>query len=138
MNTYRFDEIEIGMSETFEHVITESDMRNFVEITKDINPLHIDLRYANKIGFDKQVVYGMLTASLLSTLGGIYLPGKYCLIQQIEVKFVAPVFVGDSLTIAGIVEEVNESVRQAGIKVVITNQFEEKVVRGKMKVGFLQ
>lgn len=69
--------------------------------------------------------------------GGVYLPGKYSLIHQVETKFIRPVFVGDVLTVKGEVAELNDTVEQMLLKVVITNQKGEKVLRGSMKVGFL-
>ncbi len=138
MNEYRFEDLTIGLSESFEHVITEEEMTAFCNITGDINPLHCDSPFANEHGFENRVVYGMLTATLISTLGGVYLPGKYCLIQQVEIKFVAPVYIGDTLTVKGEVKELNESVRQAVIKVEIRNQEGKKVVRGNLYVGFLE
>ena len=79
----------------------------------------------------------MLTASFFSTLGGVYLPGKNCLIHSVEVNFKKPVFIGDRLTILGEVTELNEMFRRAVIKVTITNQKNEKVSRGILKVGVL-
>ena len=71
----------------------------------------------------------MLTASFLSTLAGVYLP--------VETKFTKPVYIGDLLNISGEVTEINDTVNQIVLKVEIRNQNEEKVLRGKMKVGFL-
>ena len=138
MNTYKFEDLDIGLSESFEHTVSAEDMRRFLETTEDINPLHNDKEYAVEHGFADRVVYGMLSASLISTLGGVYLPGKYCLIQQVEIKFASPVFIGDRLTVTGKVKELNESVRQAVISVEIKNQSGKKVVRGTLKVGFLE
>lgn len=138
MNYYTFKELYIGLQEAFQHVLSEEDMMRFFEITNDINPLHKDDIVAQKNGYKSRVVYGMLTASLISTLGGVYLPGEKCLIQSVETKFLRPVYVGDSLSITGTVKELNESVQQAIIKVIIKNQNDAKVLRGKMCVGFLK
>ena len=138
MNTYRFQDLEVGLSESFECKITEEMMCNFLQITGDNNPLHNEEEFAIAHGFESRVVYGMLTASLISTLGGVYLPGKYCLIQQVETKFTAPVYIGDVLNVTGSIKELNESVRQAVIKVEIKNQKGKKVVRGNLYVGFLE
>lgn len=138
MNTYRYEDMEIGMTESFSKEITEEMMEAFMEHTGDDNPLHRDPAYAKEHGFEDRVVYGMLSASLISTLGGVYLPGKYCLIQQVEVKFVRPVYIGDELFVSGTVKELNDSVRQAVIKVEVKNREGEKVIRGKLYVGFLE
>ena len=138
MNTYKFEELRIGQTESFEYKITSEKMNIFRELSGDCNPLHNDELYAKKYGYDGRVVYGMLSALFISTLGGIYLPGKYCIIQQIDCKFVSPVYVGDIITVKGSIKELNESVRQAVIKVEMKNQAEKKVVRAILKVGFLE
>lgn len=137
MNEYRYEDLSIGLTESFSHVVTKEDMENFLRISGDVNPLHNDADFAKEKGFKDRVVYGMLTASLISTMGGVYLPGKYCLIQQVESKFVSPVFIGDELTVTGKVSELNDSVKQAVIKIEIRNQEDKKVVRAILKVGFL-
>jgi len=137
MNDYKFEDIKVGMVESFERKITEEMMSKFMEITGDINPLHNDSEFAEEKGYDSRVVYGMLTASMISTLGGVYLPGKRCLIHSVEVKFAKPVYINDILTIYGTVVEVHESVRQIEIKVVIKNQHGKTVCKGKLKAGML-
>ena len=137
MNEYRFQDLQIGLTESFEATVTAEMMENFRQMTGDINPLHNDNQYAKEHGFEDCVVYGMLSASFISTLGGVYLPGKYCLIQSVETKFVNPVFVGDVLTVSGTVKELNDTVQQAVIKVEM-KRGAEKVVRGCLKVGFLE
>ena len=135
MNEYLYDDIYVGQEETFNVKITQKLMDNFFKLTGDCNPLHRDLDYAKSVGFDKNVVYGMLTASFLSTLAGVYLPGKYSLIHTIETDFVKPVFVGDTLTVKGIVKEKNDDFKVFWLKVDVFNQNGQKVVRGKMRIG---
>ena len=135
MNEYSFKDLYIGLNESFSILITEYMLDSFKEITGDINPLHCDTGYAKRIGYPRRVVYGMLTSSLLSTLAGVYLPGKYSLIHQVEVKFVKPVYVGDNLTVTGRIVDLNDTVQQLKMDVNIKNQAEAKVLRGIMKVG---
>lgn len=135
MNSYKFDEIEIGHREEFYSQITKEDMEKFLQITGDTNPLHTDENYANAFGYEANVVYGMLTASYLSTLAGIYLPGKYSLINSLKISFVKPVYIGDKLKIQGTVLEKNDKFRFITIKVNIFNQENIKVLRGTMDIG---
>lgn len=137
MNEYTFDKLNIGVEESFSVQVTSEMLDKFHDITADINPLHNSSEYAVKMGYSDRVVYGMLTASFLSTLAGVYLPGKYSLIQGVETDFAKPVFIGDTLTVKGVVKELNESVEQMVMKVTITNQDGVKVLRGRMKIGFL-
>lgn len=135
INEYKITELYIGMKESFQFDVTEQKMKSFLEMTGDINPLHIDEEYAKVRGHSGRVVYGMLTASLISTLGGVFLPGKFCLIEGIDVKFVRPVFVGDHLIITGEVIKIEVGLRYLEVKVTIVNQNGKKVLRGVMKAG---
>lgn len=135
MNTYTYDEINIGKKESFTVTVSEEDRDRFREITGDINPLHNDLEYAKGMGHDKCVAYGMLTAAYLSTLAGVYLPGKNSLIQKTEVSFRKPVYVGDTLTVSGEVTDKNDTFKLLELKVEIKNQDGVKVVKGKMEVS---
>lgn len=135
MNTYTFDEINIGDEESFAVTVTEDMMKAFLGITGDVNPLHNDENFAVNSGYPGRVVYGMLTASFLSTLAGVYMPGERSLIQTVETKMAKPVYIGDTLTVAGKVTEKHESFSVIILKVTIKNQNGDSVLRGKMQIG---
>lgn len=135
MREYSFDEMTVGRTESFTVEITEDMMVWFENITGDSNPLHTDTGYARSRGYRDRVVYGMLTASMASTLAGMYLPGRNSLINREEMMFKKPVFPGDRLTVTGKVIERNEKFRFAALRVEIKNQDGETVVLGKMDVG---
>lgn len=116
MKEYMYADLQIGLTETFQYSVTEACMGLFQKMTGDVNPLHCSEGYAAEHGFPGRVVYGMLSAALISTLGGVYLPGKYCLIQQVRTKFLRPVYIGDVLTVTGTVNELHDSVEQAVIQ----------------------
>ena len=138
MNSYTFDEIELGQKESFSTGITEDKMKAFLSITGDTNPLHNEEEYAKSEGFGERVAYGMLTASFMSTLAGVWLPGKYSLIHTVETEFAKPVHIGDTLTIEGEVTEKNDTFRYIKLKVSIRNQNGTRVCRGKMRIGLLK
>jgi len=137
MNEYKFSDIEIGLGESFEVKIDTSKMDKFLDISNDINPLHIDSNYAKKKGFPNRIVYGLLTSSFYSTLVGVHLPGKYCILQGIDIQFSKPVYIGDTLKISGKVSYINEAYKQIEIKAFITNQNNEKVSKATIKTGVL-
>ncbi|MCR4650584.1 MAG: MaoC family dehydratase N-terminal domain-containing protein [Lachnospiraceae bacterium] len=138
MNSYSYEDIYVGMKESFTVTVTESMMDSFRGITGDINPLHTDEAFAKEKGFDRKVVYGLLTSSLLSTLAGVYLPGERSLIREVEVKLPKPVYVGDVLEVTGEVSEKQDAFNAFEMKVKIVNDRGEKVLRGKMKMSVLQ
>lgn len=131
---YSYEELLIGHTESFTVTVTEEMMQSFCQISGDVNPLHENTFYAQEKGYPDKVVYGMLTASFLSTLAGVWLPGERSLIHQVEAEFPAPVYVGDELTVEGTVKEKNDTFRFLVVKVVIKNQKGQKVLRGKMRI----
>ncbi|MBQ8994213.1 MAG: MaoC family dehydratase [Oscillospiraceae bacterium] len=131
MNEYRINDLSVGMTESFEWTITREMVDFFGEISGDMNPLHTDVDYATSLGYPDTVVYGMLSASLYSTMAGMYLPGKYCLLQQMETKFRKPVFVGDTLTVTGKVIQHTSFPAQIVVECKIRNQNGVLVNSGK-------
>lgn len=137
MNHFSFEELVVGQTAEFSRDITPDMMMDFYKISGDNNPLHVDETYAKGKGYPNRVVYGMLTASLYSTLGGVYIPGEKCLLQSVHADFLNPVFVGDVLTVTGKIVEKNDSVHQIIIKATIKNQAGKKVSRAKIEAGVL-
>ena len=137
MNHYQFEELLPGVSESFSVEITQKMMEQFLSITNDENPLHTDEAFARARGYEGRVVYGMLTGSFLSTLAGMYLPGKYSLIHSMESKFLRPVYVVDTLTISGTVKEKEDAYRMLILALLIKNQNGEKVSKGTMQIKVL-
>ncbi len=139
MNRFSIKELEIGHEESFVFELDERKVKQFLMITNDINPLHNDLEFAREKGYSEKVVYGMLTASALSTLAGVYLPGEKSLIHSVEVNFVKPVFLSRCpLTVVGKVTKKDDRFSRITIKFTIIDKMDEKVSRGTMKIGFLE
>lgn len=138
MNHYRLADLTPGVTESFTVTITEEMMAQFYAITGDNSPIHMDADYAAGRGYPGRVVYGMLGASFLSTLAGVYLPGEHCLLHGVDLKFAKPIFIGDTLTVTGVVDEVNDTFREITIKAFIVNQDGKKVTRAVIRAGVAQ
>lgn len=138
MNHYTLQDLQQGQSESFTYTVTQEKMRLFYELTGDDSPIHMSDAAAAKRGHKGRVVYGMLGASLFSTLAGVYLPGSTCLLHSVEAKFVKPVYIGDVLTVTGTIHEINDTFGEITIKAVITNTSGQKVTRGLIKAGVEQ
>ena len=138
MNEYTYDDILIGMTESFSKRITPEMEDAFRAITGDENPLHKDDVYAVQVSggkFERHVAFGMLTASLYSTVAGMYLPGKYSLIISLEnVDFKKPVFAGDELFVTATVKDKQDDLHLIILDVVIRNQNNKVVSKASMKV----
>lgn len=137
MNTYTFEELYVGLEESFQVTVTEKMMEEFENISGDINPLHLDEEYAKSKNMKGKVVYGMATSSFYSTLVGVYLPGERCLLQGININFKHPVFVGEKLTVTGKISYLNEAYKIAEIKAYITNENNKKISTAEIKVGVI-
>ncbi len=138
MNTFKFNDLEVGHKESFTVRITSDMMSKFKDITGDINPLHNDKDFAVGGGYKDIVVYGMLVSSFYSTLAGVYLPGENSLIQSIEVGMPKPTYVGDTLTVNGEIVDKIDAYHLIEIKIWITNQDGKKVSKGKLNVVVLK
>jgi len=137
MNSYKFVDINVGLEESFSVRVSSEKLDKFLKISGDINPLHTDAEYSKSKGFSDRVVYGMLTSSFFSTLVGVYLPGKYCILQGVDIQFSRPAYIDDILTITGKVSYINEAYKQLEIKAVIINQYNKKVSKATIKVGVM-
>lgn len=135
MNRFCFNELKIGDSAQFMRDITAEMMQNFLRITGDNNPLHIDDEYAARHGFKARVCYGELSAAMFSTLAGVYLPGERCLLHSVESRFKLPVYIGDTLTVFGKITETNDTFKEIVVKARITNQDNKVVTIGIIKAG---
>ncbi len=90
--------LDIGSTGTFSKTITESDIGTFAGITGDFNPIHIDTVAAGQSDFGQRVAHGMLTGSLISAVLGNRMPGEGSVYLEQNLKFTAPVFIGDTCT----------------------------------------
>ena len=90
--------INLNDEASFSKTISESDVYNYVGIVGDINPLHIDEEYCKKTKFKKRIVHGLLITGLISTVIGNKLPGEGTVYLSQFSKFIAPVFIGDTIT----------------------------------------
>lgn len=130
MRQRSFEEIQIGEKMTFSKTITEADIFAFAGITGDFNPLHVDAEFAKGTIFKQRVAHGMLTAGLinntLTAIGGL---GTIHLSQA--VKFMAPVFIGDTVTVHSEVAGKDPAKNRFTIKSTITNQGGKVVIEGE-------
>ena len=91
------DEISEGMSAVFSKTVTEADIVLFAGITGDTNPVHLDEEFAKPTMFKGRIAHGMLTAGFISAVFGTKLPGPGCIYMSQNLKFKAPVKIGDTV-----------------------------------------
>lgn len=134
---YSFDELKIGLCESFELQITESMVNDFAKISGDLNPLHMDSKYAESTKFGKKICHGMLLASLFSRLVGMHLPGKNALYFSQTLNFLEPCYIGDNIIIKGELLDKSMATQILTIKTSILKS-EKCLVDGIAKVMLLK
>lgn len=90
--------LEIGETASRSKMFTDEDVRDFARISGDHNPIHLDDTYAAETRFERRLVHGMLTASLISATIANDLPGEGTIYLSQSLQFKAPVFIGDTVT----------------------------------------
>lgn len=91
-------EIEVGMTASSSHVITDGDVVSFAEISGDKNPVHLDEEFAATTRFKKRIAHGLMSSSYFSALFGTQLPGRGCVYVSQNLNFKRPVHIGDEVT----------------------------------------
>ena len=114
--------LKVGDTATCELEVTEQLVAAFAELSGDINPLHMETEVANAAGFPKRVAHGMLALSAISRLIGTQLPGGGSLWTTQEVRFGAPVFVGDTVTARVTVEGVSTGAQMIKLRAEVVNK----------------
>ncbi len=130
--------LEIGKSATFTKKITESDINAFAEVSGDFNPIHVDEEAAKKSVFGRRIAHGMLSASFISAVLGMYLPGEGTIYLGQNLQFLKPVDIGDEITAKVIVAEAVNA--DKGIYKLTTqcfNQKNEMVIDGEATVKYV-
>jgi len=131
----QFDEIGVGRNAQFTHTVTERDIELFTELTGDYHPLHHDDDYAAQTQFGSRITQGLLTASFISRIIGMHLPGKRALYLSQDLKFIRPVHIGDTLNVIGTITAKETEKRDTiVIKTDIYNQDDTLVLTGTAKV----
>ena len=80
--TYYIDELKPGMSESLTRTVSERDIELFGEVSGDRNPVHFDEAYAKGTMFKGRIAHGMLSASYVSTVLGMQMPGPGTILDR--------------------------------------------------------
>lgn len=126
----KFAELKIGMSAEVSKTITDEDVRLFSEISTDKNPVHLDDEYAQTTIFKKRIAHGILVSGLISAALAGKLPGAGCIYLGQELKFSAPVYIGDTVTARVEITELREDKFIVKLSTVCTNQSGVEVISG--------
>ncbi len=108
--------LQVGDSFTVSRRFSEEDIQVFAKISRDYNPVHFDARYAQARNFKSPISHGLLTASLLTEIGGQI----GWLASGMDLRFKKPVYAGDTITCQWVIKEMDDQGR-ATAAITMTN-----------------
>ena len=117
-----------GQSASLTRTVTAADVEAFAMISGDENPVHLDEAFAANTRFKRRIAHGMLPVSYISAVLGAHFPGPGTIYLSQNVSFLAPVYLGDTVTATvtvskfraekGVLTLLTECWNQDGVKVV--------------------
>ncbi len=130
--------LEPGETATFAKTITEADLVLFAGLTGDFDPIHVNEDYARKTPFGRRIAHGALVMGLLSTTASMMSrrsvdrgsAGTSVSLGYDRIRFLKPVFIGDTLTARYTIEEIDAAAARSRSKVEVTNQNGETCLAG--------
>lgn len=131
-----FQDLKIGQKASIQKTFTAADVTAFAGVSLDVNPIHMSAGYAKNTIFGKQIVHGMLTASLISAVLGIQLPGPGTIYLGQELRFSAPVYLGDDITAEVEIIELRPEKKVVRLNTTCTNQDGKIVISGVATVKY--
>ncbi len=125
------ERVVVGATASAIHAVTTTDVEAFAHLTGDTNPVHLDPDYAAGTRFGRRVAHGMLTAGYISAILGTRLPGPGSIYLSQTLKFQAPVYPGDSITVTATIEAIRRDKPIVTVRTECVNQDGTVVVAGE-------
>ncbi|WCN36994.1 MaoC family dehydratase [Aneurinibacillus uraniidurans] len=129
-----YADIHVGDKAEFVRKIEDQDIVAFAELTGDVNPIHLNDEFAKTTFFKGRIAHGMLTASYISTILGTQLPGTNTIYLSQNLKFKAPVKIGDTITVVAEVVEKRDDKKLIKLQTNVLNGSGKVVVEGEAMV----
>lgn len=117
-----YNEISVDDIFSFPHTFTLDQLSLFSDLTGDKNPIHLDEEFSQNSGFETNLVYGMLSASLFSKLIGMYCPGKNGLYLSQTLDFKKPIYIDEEVIVRGTVTKKFDKFQMLKMKTEIIDQ----------------
>ena len=130
-------DIKIGDKFAKNRTVTDELIREFAEVSGDYNPIHLDDEFAKTTRFGRRIAHGMLSGAFISAVLGYEFKERRIVYLSQTMKFIAPVFIGDTVTAAATVTKIREDKGIVVLETVCTNQNGETLVKGEAAVMIL-
>lgn len=129
--------LKIGERAEFSKTITETDISLFAAVTGDFNGIHTNAEVAKNTVFGDRIAHGLLTAGLISTVLGMYYPGPGTVYLSQNLKFLKPVYIGDTITaIVVLTQIIDENKGIYKLETICQNQKNVMVLSGEAVVQY--
>ncbi|MFM9904258.1 MAG: MaoC family dehydratase [Pyrinomonadaceae bacterium] len=130
-------DIKIGDTFSNERKVTDELIRAFAELSGDHNPIHLDEEFAKTTRFGRRIAHGMLSGAFISAVLGNEFEARRIVYLSQTMRFIAPVFIDDTITTTGTVTAIREDKGIVTLETVCTNQNGETTLRGEAAVMIL-
>jgi len=130
MTELAYDDIKTGDKASLTRTITEAHVVGYAGLTGDMNPVHVDAEQAAQSVFGERIAHGLLVAGLISAVLGTQLPGPNCIYLGQDLRFTAPVKLGDTVRVTVEVTEKRDDKRIITLRTTVANQRGETVING--------
>ena len=127
------EDISVGMSASYSQTITDADVKGFAGLSGDNNPVHMSDEYAEKSRFGRRIVHGLFSTSFFSAIFGTRLPGEGCVYVAQSIKFLRPVYIGDTVKATVIVRSIDISKGRVFFDTICTVK-NKKVITGEAEI----
>ena len=127
----KINDYKVGQTAEFSHVFTQEETETMAELIGDHNPFHYEGDFIKATRFKKPIVHGLLVGGMISHFGGELFPGPGCLAEEIEFKFLKPVFFGDKIHAKCKITVIDLEQKRLIFEMNCFNESEEKVVWSK-------
>ncbi|MBK6871263.1 MAG: bifunctional enoyl-CoA hydratase/phosphate acetyltransferase [Kineosporiaceae bacterium] len=129
-----FDELQVGESSTLSRTLTQRDIELFAVMSGDVNPMHLDVVYAQSDLFHRVIAHGMWGGALVSTVLGTALPGPGTIYLGQTLRFHKPVYIGDTVVVTVTVAEKVPDGHRVVLDCSVVNQRADVVISGNATV----
>jgi 3-hydroxybutyryl-CoA dehydratase len=127
----RYASLEVGLHATRTRTVTDTDVVLFATVTGDTNPVHLDDDFAGASRFGRRIAHGMLSGGFISAIIAAELPGPGSIYLSQSLRFLRPVFIGDTVTTRVEIVELIEGKRRIRLATTVRNDRDELVVDGE-------
>lgn len=127
-------ELSVGECAHVVKTISETDIYLFAGITGDFNPAHVNEAYAEKTRFGRRIAHGILSAGLISAVIGTKLPGPGTIYVSQTLNFLAPVYIGDTVTATVRVKTIDTERNRVELETLCENQAGKRLITGEAVV----